>query len=853
MNAELVRWLTEELSRVLKNNGDPKIRQILAILKTIEDNGESVDGDKIAVGDVSHSNGVIIGRNNLQIMLNVFHSREISEEHKAAIEQLHKEALGQVFISYARQDAGYAERLEQDLNRLEIKTWRDTRDLDPSQDFTGEIEYAIRSSSHVVVCLTPDVQRKDSFVRREIAYAASRKKPIIPLMYQGGELPLQISTWTYVDMRKTKGLSQLLKRLNEPAFIQQPEYADNTPLELVEYLNALHEWASQRLEEGVHTLITLAAADTPGAVKKSTSKSSGMIGFNFVVSQASVEQKTESDAPSRSRGSKHFASFSKAFEYYGGRLLLLGDPGAGKTTTLLAFARDAAIDRLNDSSKPVPIIASINRWNHKDAVPYWAKAEQKIVNSEVFDGHSTIYILDGLDELGGDRLADPGRPERKKYDPRLQFMERVQKEIDGSLIVSSRIKDYIDVGQKFELPGAITLKPLTNHQIRRYLVTRKQQALWNALRQDPSLFEMARTPLLLALLVVAFGHKDEADTSEVSLDALTETAIFDRFITRRFLHEQARLPTDRELSYDEQATRDKLGELAQYMWIDSWSPATELDISEIELLLGSDTSSFLDFARHMHFLQYSSSKADEVRFVHLRLRDFCATPFLIDGLAHPDSQIRYASAWALGEIGDSRASDGLAKSLRDNDASVRYAAAVGLGEIGDSRTVPKLVECLGDQDPDVRRSVVDALDQIGDSTAAPYLARSIDDPDIEVREWAAQTLCKLSPETAAQLFLIRLRKAHNQRTRNYYSRLILRCGEIAVPFLLDALQVQDAEFRWEIAWILGQLRSPKAIPSLSRLLHDANDWIRETAERSLRTIGTSEALGAIEKSKSQDD
>jgi hypothetical protein len=80
-----------------------------------------------------------------------------------------------VFISYARADPRWADRLDEDLRRAGFSTWRDTRDIDPSQDFTGEIEAAIRSASHVVVCLTPSVRaRGDSFVRREIAYALAQ-------------------------------------------------------------------------------------------------------------------------------------------------------------------------------------------------------------------------------------------------------------------------------------------------------------------------------------------------------------------------------------------------------------------------------------------------------------------------------------------------------------------------------------------------------------------------------------------------------------------------------------------------------------------------------------------------------
>ena len=71
--------------------------------------------------------------------------------------------------------AAYAQRVDRDLQANNFKTWRDVRGIDESQDFSGEIEFAIRAASHVVVCLTRDVQvRANSFVRREIAYALNQ-------------------------------------------------------------------------------------------------------------------------------------------------------------------------------------------------------------------------------------------------------------------------------------------------------------------------------------------------------------------------------------------------------------------------------------------------------------------------------------------------------------------------------------------------------------------------------------------------------------------------------------------------------------------------------------------------------
>jgi nucleoside 2-deoxyribosyltransferase len=97
------------------------------------------------------------------------------------------------FISYARKDgAAHAERLEFDLQREGLTSWRDLRDLDPDQDFSAELEEGIEASDNMLCCLTPDTRRRDSFVRREIGYAMAIGKPIVPLVFADTIPPIHL-------------------------------------------------------------------------------------------------------------------------------------------------------------------------------------------------------------------------------------------------------------------------------------------------------------------------------------------------------------------------------------------------------------------------------------------------------------------------------------------------------------------------------------------------------------------------------------------------------------------------------------------------------------------------------------
>jgi hypothetical protein len=97
---------------------------------------------------------------------------------------------GHIFISYARADGSvHATTLQEKLEERGHTCWRDTRDLNRTQDFTAEIEIAIEDRNACGGCVTPDIKRPESFVRREIGYAQVCKKPITPLILDATAKP----------------------------------------------------------------------------------------------------------------------------------------------------------------------------------------------------------------------------------------------------------------------------------------------------------------------------------------------------------------------------------------------------------------------------------------------------------------------------------------------------------------------------------------------------------------------------------------------------------------------------------------------------------------------------------------
>lgn len=86
-----------------------------------------------------------------------------------------------------------------------------------------------------------------------------------------------------------------------------------------------------------------------------------------------------------------------------------------------------------------------------------------------------------------------------------------------------------------------------------------------------------------------------------------------------------------------------------------------------------------------------------------------AVPALVELMSDPEATIRGCTAWALGEIKDSRAQAGLEHSLMDMDSSVRRAAAQALGKLADASVVESLRKLSIDADRYVREAAADAI------------------------------------------------------------------------------------------------------------------------------------------------
>ncbi|HTK06050.1 MAG TPA: NACHT domain-containing protein [Ktedonobacteraceae bacterium] len=187
-------------------------------------------------------------------------------------------------------------------------------------------------------------------------------------------------------------------------------------------------------------------------------------------------------------------------------LLILGEPGSGKTTLLLALTRDLLKRAQKDTAHQIPVVFNLSSWAvkrqpliqwlieelnekykvHRDIGEFW------VYNDQI------LPLLDGLDEVA--------------LDSREACIDAINDYIRAHglmvpMVVCSRGTDYMKQTKRLQLQSAVVVQPLTEAQIEAYLTSagEKLAGLRQAIDEDEELLELATTPLMLSIMILAYS------------------------------------------------------------------------------------------------------------------------------------------------------------------------------------------------------------------------------------------------------------------------------------------------------------------------------------------------------------
>jgi HEAT repeat protein len=747
-----------------------------------------------------------------------------------------------IFISYQRENQPFAESLRKRLHDWKLDTWMDVHDIPDGSHWPDEIDRGLRASDVVVGIMSP-LAMESRNVKNEWDWAIVNKKRLILLLLEPCSIHMNYVSLNYIDF--TRDHTSAYERLRLTLHSSETAAAPSTDSYL-DYLQALYTRINDYLGRAIIARAT--GKDEAEPIHLLSDRTAGAVDALFE-RRDEVDPFFEinfGDAPKTD-----YSDFGEVFEHFNRRVLLLGEPGAGKTITLFHFAREAVVRRIQDVNQPLPILATLPTWKHRDnqsltewlATSYGAPKDA----ARLIEEGRALLLLDGLDELGSESPLDPNNLNSEKYDPRKRLIERLRDLPEANqVLITCRVEDYATIDAKIALHGAVTLRLLTDAQIKDYL--RDLPDLWQALENDPDLLTLCRTPLLLSFFAFAYKQMSDAQRAD-ELRQLSNLGsspgdlrdrIFETYVKGSYEREARKLKARGEpIPFTYAETHGGLSEAAFQNVTDGYG-----EENVIPLLGSGKTNPFqLDFTLTPELAQWTirlyllTPSGSTYRFVHLRLRDYFAFPLAVTRLRAGD----WTSARALGAMKDRRAVEPLIEALSSADAVTSIAAGYALGKVGEDGFAA-LLAALNHTKSHVRRVTVNVLGKLGDKRALDSLVVVLRDENKWVRESTTDALVKLRDVRAVEPMLATLKDDDADIRRRAINVLGVLGDLRAVEPLLALLSDENNDVRKASIVALGDLGDKRAVEPLIELLPKEKRNIASTVVEALGRLGDLRAV-----------
>jgi formylglycine-generating enzyme required for sulfatase activity len=361
-----------------------------------------------------------------------------------------------VFISYSRKDSDFVDQLEAELNQRGINTWRDKSDIRKGSSWYKSLVDALNNAYAMICIVSPDAVISD-WVRDEQLYARERNISLLPVLFQPHPMPLHLKSIEPINCGEGVfkiGVGQLvtaLKPLQSNAPAPKPAQTFDANRLREEYLRFLLAETKADLRDALYVELSAHTERAKPASKPQSALSHGLeMDMFFDLTQLGLEQIRGENFDGR--GDDVMDARQPINEHR--KIVLLGEPGAGKTTTLLKLVVDYARTAQTDPDAILPVFVPLREFN--GATSFTAFVEEKLgILQGASDSFKLFYLLDALNEMP--RQSADGR------DLVAEVRDFLRDKSDWA--VSCRVRDYQDDLQALAGCGKVRIKPLDLPQI----------------------------------------------------------------------------------------------------------------------------------------------------------------------------------------------------------------------------------------------------------------------------------------------------------------------------------------------------------------------------------------------------
>lgn len=260
------------------------------------------------------------------------------------------------------------------------------------------------------------------------------------------------------------------------------------------------------------------------------------------------------------------------------RLLILGEPGAGKSILLLRFGLRLIEMAENDPGFPIPVLLDLASWKGEDpGFGHWLEANLPYVGGsfavskndakKLVESQNLLLLLDGFDEI----REDDRDACFEKLLPWLDTVKNARLEAYPEVIICSRILEY-EAAEDAPVFASVMIRPLTPEDVdaalkplaesKNFTAAKRLQA---ALHDSPELYSAITSAFFMHTLLDIAQH-DRLDFQSRSKEPLQKE------ITERYIAAEL----DKITAYSKEKAKKWLGWLAWKMKYVEGSIAFEL-------------------------------------------------------------------------------------------------------------------------------------------------------------------------------------------------------------------------------------------------------------------------------------
>lgn len=238
-------------------------------------------------------------------------------------------------------------------------------------------------------------------------------------------------------------------------------------------------------------------------------------------------------------------------------------------------------------------------------------------------------------------------------------------------------------------------------------------------------------------------------------------------------------------------------------------------------------------------------------------RDAAARPAAAQALNHADAAVRLAAVKALGVLGGPEDVPPLVALLSAEDAAFAEAAAVSLTTMRGAEAGQAVANAVAGSAPAVHAKLLFILANRGAVQTVPLAVEGLGNTEVAVRIAALQVLAPTGRAEQIPPVIAVLKQAADEDEKKNAEKTLnsmcARCGEPALPLVLDAMNGAAPEMRATLLGTAALVRGPKALETVVAALNDGEEPVRDKALNLLSNWPTLDAAPQLlELAKSED-